>query len=47
MIVALEDAKRRLTALEPILLELGQQLRIEESRERATILERETMVEDF
>ena len=47
MIVALEDAKRRLTALVPVLEELGMQLRIEESRERVTVLERETMVEDF
>ena len=47
MIVALEDAKRRLTALAPVLEELGLQLRIEESRERAADLERETMVQDF
>ncbi len=47
MIVALEEAKRRLTALEDVLVELGNQLRIEEARERASDLERETMVQDF
>ena len=47
MIVALEESKRRLTALEDVLKELGNQLRIEEARERAADLERETMVEDF
>ena len=47
MIVALEDAKRRLVALEDILRELGSQLKIEECMERASDLERETMVQDF
>ena len=47
MIVALEEAKRRLVALEDVLTELGNQLRIEEARERAADLERETMVQDF
>ncbi len=47
MIVALEESKRRLVALESILKELGNQLRIEEARERAADLERETMVQDF
>ena len=47
MIVALEEAKRRLVALEDVLVELGNQLRIEEARERAAELERETMVGDF
>ena len=47
MIVALEEAKRRLTALEDVLTELGNQLRIEEAKERASDLERETMVQDF
>ena len=47
MIVALEEAKRRLVALEDVVAELGNQLRIEESRERAAELERETMVGDF
>ena len=47
MIVALEEAKRRLVALEDVLEELGSQLRIEEARERAQDLERETMVQDF
>ena len=47
MIVALEEAKRKLSALESVLKELGLQLRIEEARERASDLERETMVADF
>ena len=47
MIVALEEAKRRLVAMESIIIELGSQLKIEESRERAADLERETMVENF
>ena len=47
MIVALEEAKRRLTALEDVLEELGKQLRIEECAMRAQELERETMVQDF
>jgi len=47
MIVALEDAKRRLVALESILAELRNQLRIDEATERAQDLERETMVQDF
>ena len=47
MIVALEECKRRLVALEDVLVELGSQLRIEEARERAAELERETMVQDF
>ena len=47
MIVALEEAKRRLTALEDVVRELGNQLRIEEAEERAAELERETMVQDF
>ena len=47
MIVALEEAKRRLVALEDVLTELGHQLRIEEAKERAADLERETMVQDF
>ena len=47
MIVALEEAKRRLTALEDVLAELGNQLRIDEAKERAQDLERETMVQDF
>ena len=47
MIVALEEAKRRLVALEDVLDELGNQLRIDEARERAADLERETMVQDF
>ncbi len=47
MIVALEEAKRRLVAMEDVLKELGNQLRIEEARERAADLERETMVQDF
>ncbi len=47
MIVALEDAKRRLIALEDVLSELGNQLKIAECAERAADLERETMVQDF
>jgi len=47
MIIALEEAKRRLVALDEVLCELGNQLRIEEARERAQDLERETMVQDF
>ena len=47
MIVALEEAKRRLTELKDVVAELKSQLRIDESRERAAILERETMVQDF
>jgi len=47
MIVALEEAKRKLIALEDILRELGSQLRIDEAKEKAQDLERETMVQDF
>ena len=47
MIVALEEAKRRLTELVDTVSELGNQLRIEEARERAAELERETLVGDF
>ena len=47
MIVALEECKRRLIALGDVLVELGNQLRIDEARERAQELERETMVQDF
>ena len=47
MIVALEEAKRRLTALEDVVRELGNQLRIDEAKERCAELERETLVQDF
>ena len=47
MIVALEEAKRRLIALEDVVAELKNQLRIDEAKERAQDLERETMVQDF
>ena len=47
MIVALEEAKRKLIELRTVISELGNQLRIEESRERAADLERETLVQDF
>ena len=47
MIVALEEAKRKLIELQDVLAELGSQLRIEEARERYTDLERETLVQDF
>jgi len=47
MIVALEEAKRRLVVLEDVLGELKNQLRIDEAKERCSDLERETMVADF
>ena len=47
MIVALEEAKRKLGELVSVIEELGNQLRIEEAKERATELERETLVQDF
>ena len=47
MILALDEAKRRLLDMQDTLAELGSQLRIEEAKERATELERETMVENF
>ena len=47
MIIALDEAKKRLLDMEEILQELGNQLRIEEAKERAAELERETMVENF
>ena len=47
MIVALEDAKRRLTALDSVLAELKNQLKIDEAKEQLVDLERETMVADF
>ncbi|MBQ8321381.1 MAG: peptide chain release factor 2 [Clostridia bacterium] len=47
MIVALEEAKRKLTALFEVVEELGNQLRIEEAKERCAELERETLVQDF
>ena len=47
MIVALEEAKRKLGELETVVSELANQLRIEEARERAAELERETVVADF
>ncbi len=47
MIVALEEAKRELTAMVDVMAELGNQLRIDEAKERAKDLERETMVQDF
>ena len=42
MIVALEEAKRRLVALEDVLAELKNQLRIDEAKERAEELARES-----
>ncbi|MBQ8268372.1 MAG: peptide chain release factor 2 [Clostridia bacterium] len=45
--LALDEAKRRLLDMQDTLAELGSQLRIEEAKERATELERETMVENF
>ena len=47
MIIALEEAKRKLLELRSVVSELGLQLRIDEARERAQELERETMVENF
>ena len=47
MIVALDEAKRKLVALEDVLAELKNQLRIDEAKERCSDLERETMVQDF
>ena len=47
MIVALEEAKRRLTSLFDVLAELKNQLRIEEAKEKCQELERETLVQDF
>ena len=47
MIIALEEAKRRLTDLEDVVAELRNQLKIDEAKERAAVLERETMVQDF
>ena len=46
MIVALEEAKRKLTALYDVVGELKNQLRIDEAKERCADLERETMVQD-
>ncbi len=47
MIVALEEAKRRLVALYDVVKELGNQLRIDEVKEKCAELERETLVQDF
>ena len=47
MIVALEEAKRRLVALYDVVKELESQLRIGEVKERCAELERETLVQDF
>ena len=47
MIIALEEAKRRLVALYDVVEELKNQLRIDETKERCAELERETMVQDF
>ncbi len=47
MIVALEEAKRRLSALYDVIGELKNQLRIDEAKERCAELERETLVENF
>ena len=47
MIIALEEAKRQLIAMEDTLAELKNQLKIEEAAERAAELERETTVGSF
>ncbi|MBP3583360.1 MAG: peptide chain release factor 2 [Clostridia bacterium] len=45
--VALEEAKRRLSSMFEVIEELGSQLRIDEAKERCAELERETLVQDF
>ena len=47
MIVALDEAKRRLLSLYDVLGELGNQLRIDEAKEKCNELERETLAPDF
>ncbi len=47
MIIALEDAKYKLIALQETLQELGSALRIDELREKAAELEKETFDENF
>ena len=47
MIVALEESKRKLLDLRGVVAELGKQLHIEEAREQAADLEKETLVENF
>ena len=47
MIVALEEAKRKLTELKDVVEELGRQLRIDEAKAARQELERETMVDTF
>ena len=47
MILALEEAKRKLLDLRSVVKELGEQLHIEDAKERAAELERETMVQNF
>ena len=47
MILALEESKRKLVDLKDTLKELGNQLRIEDARERAADLEKETTVAEF
>ncbi len=47
MIIALEDAKYKLIALQDTLKELGSALKIEELREKAAELEKETFDENF
>ena len=47
MIIALEEAKRKLNELRSVVRELGEQLHIEDAKMRAQELERETMVQNF
>ena len=47
MIVALEEAKYKLTGMRPVLKELGSALRVEELRVKAAELEKQTMEPDF
>ena len=47
MIVALEEAKYKLTGMRPVLKELGSALRVDELRTKAAELEKQTMEPDF
>ncbi len=47
MIVALEDAKYKLTGMRPVIKELGSALRVDELRLRAEELEKQTLNNDF
>ena len=47
MIVALEEAKYKLVSMRPVLKELGSALRVDELRQKAEELEKETLEPDF